>query len=87
MMPTFKAGIDIGSTTLKLVVVNQQNKIIFSDYQRHNTDIQQTAKESHKKLLQTLGDCYLDVVMTGSVGMGYAERLELPFVQEVVASA
>ena len=41
MMPTFKAGIDIGSTTLKLVVVNQQNKIIFSDYQRHNTDIQQ----------------------------------------------
>ncbi|MDY0015505.1 MAG: acyl-CoA dehydratase activase-related protein [Bacteroidales bacterium] len=87
MIPSYSAGIDIGSTTFKLVVVNEKGNIIFSDYRRHNTDIRLAGKEAYKKLYDTIGNCYLNVVMTGSVGMGYADNLGVTFVQEVVASA
>ena len=87
MIPTYKAGIDIGSTTFKLVVVDELGNILFSDYRRHNTDIIEAAKGSYNKLLENIGDCKLDIIMTGSVGMGYADSLGVTFVQEVVASA
>ncbi len=87
MTPTYNAGIDIGSTTLKLVVVDNEGNIVFTDYRRHNTDIKEAAKESFSNLFQSLNDCYLDIIITGSVGMGYADNLGIPFVQEVVASA
>ncbi len=87
MIPNYKAGIDIGSTTFKLVVVNEAGNILFSDYRRHNTDIKQAGLETYQKLFNSIGDCYLDIVMTGSVGMGYADKAGVKFVQEVVASA
>lgn len=87
MIPSYSAGIDIGSTTFKLVVVNEKGDILFSDYRRHNTDIRLAGQEAYKKLFDTIGNCYLNVVMTGSVGMGYADKLGVTFVQEVVASA
>ncbi|NLE63491.1 MAG: 2-hydroxyglutaryl-CoA dehydratase, partial [Bacteroidales bacterium] len=87
MIPTYKAGIDIGSTTLKLVVVDNEGNIVFTDYRRHNTDIKEAAKASFSNLFQSLNDCYLNIIITGSVGMGYADNLGIPFVQEVVASA
>ena len=87
MISSYKAGIDIGSTTFKLVVVNDNGDIIFSDYRRHNTDIKQAGIEAYKKLFNTIGDCYLEIIMTGSVGMGYADKAGVKFVQEVVAAA
>ncbi len=87
MLSSYRAGIDIGSTTFKLVVVNDEGDIIFSDYRRHNTDIKLAGKEAYRKLFDSLGDCYLDIIMTGSVGMGYADKAGYKFVQEVIASA
>ena len=85
-LPTYNIGIDIGSTTLKVCVMNHENKIIFSDYQRHNANIKDASYSIATKLYCALGDCNLNLVMTGSVGMGYAEKFDLGFVQEVVAA-
>jgi predicted CoA-substrate-specific enzyme activase len=86
-LPKLNIGIDIGSTTFKLVAVNADGHIVFSDYRRHNTDIKQAARDTYEKMYHTIGDCYMDIVLTGSVGMGYAEKIGSRFVQEVVASA
>lgn len=86
-IPTYNIGIDIGSTTLKLVVIDDNCDIIFSDYRRHNTDIREALKAAYQKMYDTVGNCNMRVKFTGSVGMGYAERFSAPFVQEVVASA
>jgi len=86
-LPKYNVGIDIGSTTFKLVAVDVEGNIVFSDYRRHNTDIKQAAREVYEKMYHSVGDCYMDIVLTGSVGMGYAEKIDARFVQEVVASA
>lgn len=86
-IPTYNIGIDIGSTTLKLVVIDDHCDIVFSDYRRHNTDIREALKAAYQKMYDSVGNCNMRVKFTGSVGMGYAERFGAPFVQEVVASA
>lgn len=86
-MKQYNLGVDIGSTTLKFALLDHEGNLIASDYRRHNANIRQTALEVATKLYQQLGDCELKVLLTGSVGMGYAERLNIGFVQEVVASA
>ena len=86
-LPKYNVGIDIGSTTFKLVAVDDAGNQAFSDYRRHNTDIKQAAREAYEKMYHYLGDCHLNIAMTGSVGMGYAEKIGARFVQEVIASA
>ncbi len=86
-MKRYSIGVDIGSTTLKIAVLDENGALLHSDYRRHNADIRQAASTTAKQLHDALGDCTLDVVLTGSVGMGYAERLGFSFVQEVVAAA
>lgn len=86
-LPLYYLGVDIGSTTLKVAVVDKNGDIVYSDYRRHNTDIRGTALETYRKMYKTLGDCNLCPTLTGSVGMGYAESAGIDFVQEVVASA
>lgn len=83
----YSLGVDIGSTTLKVALLDSDGKLVYSDYQRHNAAIRQTANYVATRVFQRLGDCWLDIVLTGSVGMGYAERLNLGFIQEVVAAA
>ncbi|MBO4740719.1 MAG: 2-hydroxyacyl-CoA dehydratase [Bacteroidales bacterium] len=85
--PSYFAGIDIGSTTFKIVVVDRNGDILFSNYKRHNTDIRNAALEAYRGVFEALGDCDLKMTLTGSVGMGYAEASGMDFVQEVVASA
>lgn len=86
-MQEYYLGIDIGSTTLKVALLDADNRLLFFDYRRHNADIRKTALQTAKALRERMGDCKLHIVMTGSVGMGFAERLGCRFVQEVVASA
>ena len=83
----YRVGVDIGSTTMKVAVMDAEGLLVFSAYQRHQADIRGTAADIAQKLFATLGDCSLRLVVTGSVGMGYAQRLNLGFVQEVVAAA
>ena len=86
-MNTYRAGIDIGSTTVKLVVLNEQNEILFGDYRRHHAHTQQTLNSLLKSVRQKLGDCALRVKITGSGSINLGKALGIDFVQEVVAVA
>jgi len=78
-------GIDIGSTTVKIVVLNAEKEILFSDYERHFANIQDTLAGLMKKAGEALGDQAVSPVITGSGGLTISKHLEIPFVQEVIA--
>ena len=86
MKQTYKMGLDIGSTTIKAVVLNEDNQIVFSRYERHNAKIKEKLHDMLSAVQAQTGDVFLRLHLTGSVGMGIAERCGLPFVQEVVAA-
>ena len=86
-MNSYRAGIDIGSTTVKLVVLNERNEILFGDYRRHHAHTQQTLNSLLKSVRQQLGDCALKVKITGSGSINLGKALGIDFVQEVVAVA
>lgn len=82
----FRAGIDVGSTTVKIVVLDQFGEILYSNYKRHYSDIQTATIKMMKEAAGKIGeDTKLQFSITGSGGIGLAERLEIPFIQEVIA--
>ena len=80
-----KLGFDIGSTTMKCVLTNEQGEILFSDYRRHQAKISETALEILDEVKKHCGEEAIGAAMSGSAGMGIAEKLNIPFVQEVYA--
>ncbi|HKL99824.1 MAG TPA: acyl-CoA dehydratase activase-related protein [Mobilitalea sp.] len=78
-------GIDIGSTTVKIVVMNEKNEILFSDYERHFANIQETLASLMKKAREALGNLTVSPVITGSGGLTISKHMDIPFVQEVIA--
>lgn len=82
-----RIGIDVGSTTVKLVALDASGKILFSRYERHNAKAKEVVDGIFKDLLSQLGDVEVSMRITGSVGMGLAEHLSIPFVQEVIAAS
>ncbi|MCA1785822.1 MAG: acyl-CoA dehydratase activase, partial [Desulfobacteraceae bacterium] len=80
------AGLDIGSTTAKLVLVDATDQLIFSRYQRHYARILDTVSQFFSDILTDLGNCRLHISVTGSAGMGFAQMMTLPFAQEVVCT-
>jgi len=80
-------GIDIGSTTAKAVILNQHAEVRFSEYRRHKAETLVTLRAILQKALQLLGDVKVDLLVTGSAGLGVSEKFNLAFIQEVVASA
>ena len=82
----FKIGIDVGSTTVKVVVLDEQGNSLFSRYKRHHAKAGEVVASLLKELLEEKGDADVSVCITGSVGMGMSERYSLPFIQEVVAA-
>jgi predicted CoA-substrate-specific enzyme activase len=83
MQKNKKLGIDIGSTTIKIVILDEQDKIIFSNYQRHFADILATLKIMLQDLIAQLGNIEVIATVTGSAGM--ALEKQLTFMQEVIA--
>ncbi len=83
----YSLGIDIGSTTVKIVVLNDEKEILFSDYERHFANIQETLATLIKKAIDSLGDLNILPVITGSGGLSISNHLDSPFVQEVIAVA
>ncbi|HPV21418.1 MAG TPA: acyl-CoA dehydratase activase-related protein, partial [bacterium] len=83
----FRTGIDAGSTTLKIAVLDESGKVVFSSYLRHNTDIKGTLLTVLDNMKKKIGDVVTKVCVTGSAGIGISERVGLKFIQEVVASA
>jgi predicted CoA-substrate-specific enzyme activase len=86
-MAAYNLGIDLGSTTAKLTVVDQQGQLVFSAYQRHHAETRQTLQTMLWKTQPVLGDSELSVMLTGSAGMGISESCGLPFLQEVISAA
>jgi predicted CoA-substrate-specific enzyme activase len=84
-MNTYKLGIDIGSTTVKIALLDKDNTIVFSDYERHFANIQETLQSLLEKAVKDLGEFKCYPVITGSGGLTLAKHLEVPFTQEVVA--
>ena len=80
-----KLGIDIGSTTVKIAILDSQDNILFSDYERHFANIQETLASLIAKASNKLGDLSVSPVITGSGGLTLAKHLEVPFTQEVIA--
>ncbi|MBO5223695.1 MAG: 2-hydroxyacyl-CoA dehydratase [Clostridia bacterium] len=84
-MKEYCAGIDVGSTTVKLVITHN-GSIVFGKYERHRSHTQQTLLALLKDAREMLGECSLRIKITGSGGIGLAKALKLDFVQEVVAT-
>ena len=78
-------GIDIGSTTVKIAILDDSNEIMFSDYERHFANIQETLSDLLGRAFYKLGSIHVSPVITGSGGLALAKHLGIPFVQEVVA--
>lgn len=84
-MNTYRAGIDIGSTTVKLVVIDEKNEIIFGEYRRHCAKTQETLRELLLEAKEKHGDCRIKVKITGSGSINLGKAMNIGFVQEVVA--
>ena len=84
-MKKHSLGIDIGSTTVKIAILDENDNLVFSDYERHFANIQETLADLLQKAENQLGELTLCPVITGSGGLTLANHLEVPFVQEVIA--
>ncbi|MDH5605966.1 MAG: acyl-CoA dehydratase activase-related protein, partial [Anaerolineae bacterium] len=82
-----RMGVDVGSTTAKVVIVDRHAEIVFSAYQRHNAETLLTLQSMVEEAETELGDVQVDLLVTGSAGMGLSEKYTIPFIQEVIASA
>ncbi|MGX7205615.1 2-hydroxyacyl-CoA dehydratase [Enterococcus pingfangensis] len=80
-----RAGIDVGSTTVKLVILNEQNESLFAKYERHFSDVKNATERILREAETIIGDQEMTMSITGSGGMGLADVLAIPFVQEVIA--
>lgn len=85
MNKDYKLGIDIGSTTVKIAILDEEDNILFSDYRRHFANIQETLASLISDARGVIGDCKLHPVITGSGGLTLSKHLDTPFIQEVVA--
>ena len=81
----YTLGIDIGSTTVKVAILDAAHKLLFSDYQRHYANIRETLSSLLQDAYAKLGNLTLHPMITGSGGLTLANHLGVPFVQEVIA--
>jgi len=79
-------GIDVGSTTVKLAILNDAHEVVYSVYQRHHADVRATIVEVLQGAAEQYGDQIMTIAITGSGGLLLAQWLNLDFVQEVIAS-
>ena len=84
---SYKVGIDIGSTTVKVVVLDEQNTMLFHSYERHFSKVREKAAEQLRCVANILEGKSVKTVITGSAGLGVAKAGDISFVQEVYATA
>lgn len=84
---TYKLGIDVGSTTLKAIVLNDNDDIIYKSYERHKSKVREMSVAKLKELKDLLQGEDISLAITGSAGLGIASDAGIPFVQEVFATA
>ena len=79
-----RLGIDVGSTTVKLILLDDNDKIVYSRYERHMSNVFETVVELIRKMYEEMGDMKLRTVIKGSGGLSISNILQIPFEQEVV---
>ena len=84
---SLRIGIDIGSTTVKVVVLDEQNKLLFRSYERHFSKVREKACEILTSIAPRFSGQDIKLVITGSAGLGVAKASGIDFVQEVYATA
>lgn len=85
MADVLHMGIDVGSTTVKLILMDEAGSIIYSGYRRHNAETKNSTSELLKSAYECVGNQSLTVLISGSAGMSIATDLDLSFIQEVIA--
>lgn len=85
-MVNMRVGLDVGSTTLKCVVMNDENEILFKKYERHLSRIVEKSAEMLREVDALFPEAKIQLSISGSAGMGLAERSGIQFVQEVYAT-
>ncbi len=85
-MKKYSLGIDVGSTTVKTVITDTDDNIIYSKYQRHLSKVKETVIDQLKLIQADYPDESFTVCITGSAGLGLANSAGIPFVQEVHAA-
>ena len=83
-MRSYQAGVDIGSTTVKLVLLDEKGSMVWGEYRRHGAKTQETLADMLRQAREQLGPCEVRLCMTGSGAISLAEALHVGFVQEVV---
>ncbi len=87
----YHIGLDVGSTTAKIAVIDEQGNLVYNRYERHNAQVSELATNYLGELKETLrtqgNDILVNLCVTGSVGMATAEQFRADFVQEVVAAS
>ena len=83
MEKVFNLGIDVGSTTVKVVIIDEENKILYDNYVRHFSEVKETVINELKVVKDKFGDFVCKVSVTGSAGLGLSSKSNLGFVQEV----
>ncbi len=85
MNATYAVGLDIGSTTIKIAVLNEKTELVYERYRRHLSDVRHTLQEMMDEMLDSFRQQHLSLMITGSGGITVADLLGIPFLQEVVA--
>ena len=81
----YRLGIDVGSKTIKVVLMDESGKVVYSDYDYHNSKVQEALQNAIHRAAWLYEDCEVQATVTGSAGMRVAELFDIPFTQEVVA--
>lgn len=79
MITTYRLGIDIGSTTVKIACLDDENRVVFSDYERHFANIRETLLDLIVKAKNELGNVNIHGMITGSGGMSISKSAEHSF--------
>lgn len=83
----YRIGIDVCSTTAKMVVLDDENNLVWSHYERHNARVKELLGRYFSNVSVKINNVEVSVSVTGSVGMAVSEMLQAEFVQEVVAAS
>ncbi|MGI5920258.1 MAG: acyl-CoA dehydratase activase-related protein [Syntrophomonadaceae bacterium] len=85
MINALHMGLDVGSTTAKMVLLDDNGEMMYCDYKRHHAEIKTTIADMLSEAMSQVGDRPLTIMVTGSAGLSISEWLGLNFIQEVIA--
>ena len=85
MAKILRIGIDVGSTTVKMIVLDKKDNVLYKEYRRHFSDTKKTIKDLFLEVIEKFPKDKFSITMTGSGAIALAKYLDVDFVQEVIA--